>query len=43
MLKLPGDAFGCWWTGISRGEIQEVIFEVPYFKCAVKRNPGKGI
>jgi len=37
MLKLPGDAIRVLVEGISRGEIQEVIFEVPYFKCAVKK------
>lgn len=37
MLKLPGDAIRVLVEGISRGEIQEVIFEVPYFKCSVKK------
>lgn len=37
MLKLPGDAIRVLVEGVSRGEIQEVIFEVPYFKCAVKK------
>lgn len=37
MLKLPGDAIRVLVEGISRGEIQEVIFEVPYFKCAIKK------
>ncbi len=37
MLKLPGDAIRVLVEGISRGEIQDVIFEVPYFKCAVKK------
>lgn len=37
MLKLPGDAIRVLVEGISRGEIREVIFEVPYFKCAVKK------
>jgi ATP-dependent Lon protease len=37
MLKLPGDAIRVLVEGVSRGEIQEVMFEVPYFKCAVKK------
>ena len=37
MLKLPGDAIRVLVEGVSRGEIQNVIFEVPYFKCAVKK------
>jgi ATP-dependent Lon protease len=37
MLKLPGDAIRVLVEGVSRGEIQEVLFEVPYFKCAVKK------
>lgn len=37
MLKLPGDAIRVLVEGVSRGEIQEVVFEVPYFKCAVKK------
>ncbi|MDF3001474.1 MAG: lon [Bacillota bacterium] len=37
MLKLPGDAIRVLVEGISRGEIREVVFEVPYFKCAVKK------
>lgn len=37
MLKLPGDAIRVLVEGISRGEIQEVMFEVPYFKCSVKK------
>lgn len=37
MLKLPGDAIRVLVEGISRGEIKEVVFEVPYFKCAVKK------
>lgn len=36
MLKLPGDAIRVLVEGVSRGEIQEVIFEVPYFKCKIK-------
>ena len=37
MLKLPGDAIRVLVEGVSRGEIQEILFEVPYFKCAVKK------
>lgn len=37
MLKLPGDAIRVLVEGVSRGEIQEVLFEVPYFKCSVKK------
>jgi len=37
MLKLPGDAIRVLVEGVSRGEIQDVMFEVPYFKCAVKK------
>ncbi len=37
MLKLPGDAIRVLVEGVSRGEIQDVVFEVPYFKCAVKQ------
>ena len=43
MLKLPGDAIRVLVEGVSRGEIQEVIFEVPYFKCAVRKNRRKRI
>ncbi|HVI39689.1 MAG TPA: endopeptidase La, partial [Anaerovoracaceae bacterium] len=37
MLKLPGDAIRVLVEGVSRGEIQDVMFEVPYFKCSVKK------
>jgi len=37
MLKLPGDAIRVLVEGVSRGEIEEVLFEVPYFKCSVKK------
>lgn len=37
MLKLPGDAIRVLVEGISRGEIVDVIFEVPYFKCSVRK------
>lgn len=41
MLKLPGDAIRVLVEGVSRGEIREVLFEVPYFKCAVKKLPER--
>ncbi|MDO4545273.1 MAG: endopeptidase La, partial [Bacillota bacterium] len=37
MLKLPGDSIRVLVEGVSRGEIQEMLFEVPYFKCRVKK------
>jgi ATP-dependent Lon protease len=36
MLKLPGDAIRVLVEGVSRGVVDKVIFEVPYFKCAVR-------
>ncbi|NLK71803.1 MAG: endopeptidase La [Clostridiales bacterium] len=35
MLKLPGDAIRVLVEGISRGVIEKIIFEDPYFKCEV--------
>ena len=37
MLKLPGDSIRVLVEGICRGEIEEVLFEVPYFKCSVRK------
>lgn len=37
MLKLPGDSIRVLVEGVCRGKIDEVIFEVPYFKCAVTK------
>ncbi len=37
MLKLPGDAIRVLVDGQDRGVITEVIQEVPYFKCAVRK------
>ena len=37
MLKLPGDSIRVLVEGVCRGEIAEVIFEVPYFKCKVSK------
>ena len=36
MLKLPGDSIRVLVEGLSRGVIEEVIFEVPYFRCRVR-------
>lgn len=33
MLKLPGDSIRVLVEGLCRGEIEEVLFDVPYFKC----------
>ncbi|MGI6722611.1 MAG: endopeptidase La [Anaerovoracaceae bacterium] len=35
MLKLPGDSIRVLVEGIARGEIDEMLMEVPYFKCTV--------
>ena len=35
MLRLPGDTIRVLVEGVSRGRIEEFIFEVPYFKCKV--------
>ncbi len=35
MLRLPGDTIRVLVEGVSRGRIEEYIFEVPYFKCRV--------
>ncbi|MBQ0079009.1 MAG: endopeptidase La [Eubacterium sp.] len=37
MLKLPGDAIRVLVEGVSRGVIEDVMFEVPYFRCKVRR------
>lgn len=37
MLKLPGDSIRVLVEGMFRGVIEDVIFEVPYFKCRVRR------
>ncbi len=36
MLKLPGDSIRVLVEGISRGRVQDVIYEVPYFKTAIE-------
>ncbi len=37
MLKLPGDSIRVLVEGVNRGTIEEVIFEVPYFKCRIRQ------
>ncbi|MDR1247413.1 MAG: endopeptidase La [Clostridiales Family XIII bacterium] len=37
MLKLPGDTIRVLVEGISRGVLDRIIFEVPYFKCSVRQ------
>lgn len=37
MLKLPGDSIRVLVEGVCRGEIEEVVFEVPYFKCRIRK------
>lgn len=37
MLKLPGDSIRVLVEGVCRGVIEDVLFEVPYFKCAVRK------
>lgn len=39
MLKLPGDSIRVLVEGISRGVIEEMLFEVPYFKCSIRPVP----
>ena len=39
MLKLPGDTIRVLVEGLCRGSIEEVLFEVPYFKCRIKPLP----
>lgn len=36
MLRLPGDTIRVLVEGICRGEIEEFISEVPYFKCQIR-------
>lgn len=35
MLRLPGDTIRVLVEGVSRGRIEDFVFEVPYFKCVV--------
>lgn len=37
MLKLPGDSIRVLVEGMFRGSIEEIMFEVPYFRCKVRR------
>ncbi len=37
MLKLPGDSIRVLVEGVCRGSIEEMVLEVPYFRCKVKR------
>lgn len=37
MLKLPGDSIRVLVEGLERGKINEMLFEVPYFKCTVEK------
>ena len=37
MLKLPGDSIRVLVEGLCRGRIEEVLFEVPYFKCRIRK------
>ncbi|MBE6030656.1 MAG: endopeptidase La, partial [Clostridiales bacterium] len=37
MLKLPGDSIRVLVEGLHRGRIDEMLFEVPYFKCTVEK------
>lgn len=39
MLKLPGDSIRVLVEGVSRATIEEIVFEVPYFKCRVSLAP----
>ncbi len=39
MLKLPGDSIRVLVEGLTRGRIEEILFEVPYFKCRIKPIP----
>lgn len=36
MLRLPGDTIRVLVEGITRGEIEEFISEIPYFKCQIR-------
>ena len=36
MLKLPGDSIRVLVEGLCRGQIEQVLFEVPFFKCRIR-------
>ncbi|MEG0431180.1 MAG: endopeptidase La [Anaerovoracaceae bacterium] len=35
MLKLPGDAIRVLVEGVKRGEIEEIVSDIPYFNCII--------
>ena len=37
MLKLPGDSIRVLVEGIERAAIEEIVFEVPYFNCVIRK------
>ena len=37
MLKLPGDSIRVLVEGIERATIEEIVFEVPYFNCVIRK------
>ena len=37
MLKFPGDSIRVLVEGVCRGAIEDVMFEVPYFKCRIRK------
>lgn len=37
MLKLPGDSIRVLVEGTGRGKIEDIVFEVPYFKCEIEK------
>lgn len=41
MLKLPGDSIRVLVEGLTRGRIEEILFEVPYFKCKIRPLPDE--
>lgn len=36
MLKLPGDSIRVLVEGVCRGEVEEILSEVPFFKCRIR-------
>ena len=41
MLKLPGDSIRVLVEGVTRGRIEKMLIEVPYFKCTVEELEDK--
>ena len=37
MLKLPSDSIRVLVEGVCKGRLEEMLFEVPYFKCLVRK------